>query len=98
MHISYCKILLRLPTCHNLKSKRRILHSLITRVRNRYNVAIAEINSGAAWQSASIGIAALSGDGRHCEAIISNILHFINTDIKADFEVIEQYQNTLSGL
>lgn len=84
--------------CQDLKNKRRILHSLIARVRNRYHVAIAEINSGDACQIAHLGIAAVSNDSRHSESIISNVLHFINTEIKADFEVVEQHQDTIRGL
>ena len=89
---------MRLPTCQNLKDKRRILHSLIARVHHRYHVAIAEINSSAACKTAHLGIAAVSGDSRHSEAIISNILHFINAEIKADFEVVEEHQDTIRGL
>lgn len=98
MHISYCKITLRLPSCMSLKNKRRIMHSLITRVRNRYHIAIAEINSGDNYQIAHLGIAAVSSDSHHSESIISSILHFINTEIKADFEVIKQHQATIRGL
>ena len=44
MSLGVCTVKLRLPENHSLKDKRKVLKSITTRVRNRYNVAIAEMD------------------------------------------------------
>ncbi len=52
MHIGVCKIKLYLPESQSLKDKRRVLKSLIARLKNRFNVAIAEVEAQDIHQSA----------------------------------------------
>ena len=44
MNVGVCRINLRLPENESLKGKRRILKSIISRVGNKFNVAIAEVD------------------------------------------------------
>ena len=84
MNVGVCKVKMRLPENMSLKGKRRVLKSIITRVTNKFNVAIAEVDDEEAWQLASLGICCVSNNGRHANEIISKIVDFI---VKSRFDV-----------
>ena len=75
---------LRLPENSSLKGKRRVLKSIISRVRNRFNVAIAEVDNEDAWQLATLGICCVSNNSRQTNEMISKIVDFI---IQSRFDV-----------
>lgn len=77
MNVSVCRIELRLPENHSLKGKRQVIHSIITRVKNKFNVSIAEVDNQNLWQLATIGIACVSNQRRHSDETLSNIVKFI---------------------
>jgi uncharacterized protein YlxP (DUF503 family) len=77
MNIGVCKLNLRLPGNSSLKDKRRVLKSITSRVSNKFNVAVAEVDNGDLWQLATIGICCVSNDRRHANEIMSNVVAFI---------------------
>ena len=77
MHVSMCQIELRLPENHSLKGKRQIIKSITTRLRNRFNVSVAEVDNQGLWQIATLGIACVSNHRRHTDEILSNAVKFI---------------------
>ena len=48
-------ITLRLHDCRSLKGKRKIVKSMINRLRNNFNASIAEVGSNDIYQKAEIG-------------------------------------------
>ena len=44
MTIGFCRIDLYLPECASLKQKRGVLKGVIARTRNKFNVAVAELD------------------------------------------------------
>ena len=54
MHAGVFKIKLRFPENLSLKGKRGMLKSINTRLRNRFNVSVAEIDEHDMWQLATI--------------------------------------------
>lgn len=77
MVVGVCAIELWFPEPNSLKEKRRTLRSIIDRVRNRFNVSIAEVDHNDLWQKASIGIACVANDGSHVNEVLSNVVNFI---------------------
>ena len=43
VHLGVCRIMLRLPDSASLKDKRQVSRSLTARIRNTFNVAVAEV-------------------------------------------------------
>lgn len=84
MNVGVCKINLRLPENLSLKGKRQVLKSITARVRNRFNVSVAEIDNHDRWQLATIGVCYLSNDNRHTNEVLSKIADFV---INSRFEV-----------
>ena len=84
MNVGVCKINLRLPGNSSLKGKRQVLKSITTRVRNKFNVSVAEVDNHDRWQLATIGICCVSNDNRYTNEVLSKVVDFV---INAHFEV-----------
>ncbi|MBN2370069.1 MAG: DUF503 domain-containing protein [Vicinamibacteria bacterium] len=56
---------LHLQSVHSLKEKRQILRSLMTRLRNRFNVAVAEVEHQDLWQRARLAVVSVNSDREH---------------------------------
>lgn len=84
MNVGVCKVNLRLPENLSLKGKRRVLKSITTRVRSKFNVAVAEVDNEELWQLATLGICCVSNSSRHTNEVISKIVDFI---ISSRFDV-----------
>ncbi len=84
MHIGVCKIRLRIPESHSLKAKRRVIKSLTARLKNRFNVAIAEVEALEAHQFAILAAVSVSNDVVHLNKIISHLITFIETNVDAE--------------
>ena len=78
MHIGICTLHLRLPESHSLKEKRRAIKSIKDRIRNKFNVSIAEIDRLDDWQWATLGAACVSNDAKLTNSMLSNIVNFID--------------------
>jgi len=77
-----------LPENESLKGKRRILKSIVSRVGNKFNVAIAEVDNGDMWQLATIGICCVSNDRRHANEVMSRVVDFI-INSRPDAEILD---------
>lgn len=96
MLIGICKVKLIIPENHSLKGKRQILSSLINRIRNKYQVAIAEVEQHDNWQLATLGISAVSNEGRHLESLFSNIIRHIEEN-SGEYHLHDHSHEILSG-
>jgi uncharacterized protein YlxP (DUF503 family) len=77
MTVGACRITLRLPENDSLKGKRQLVKSITSRVRNKYNVSIAEIDDNESWQIVSLGVSCVSNNARHADEMLSNVVKFI---------------------
>lgn len=60
MTLAVLHITLRLDHAHSLKDRRQCVRSLKDTLRHGFNVSVAELDEAIKWQSATIGIAAIS--------------------------------------
>jgi hypothetical protein len=97
MQVGVCRVKLHLPENESLKGKRQVIRSVTTRVRSRFNVAIAEIEDNQLWQIASLGITCVSNDARHANEMLSKVVEFIQ-DIRGDAELVDYEVEILSSL
>ena len=77
MNVGICKIKIRLPGNMSLKGKRHVLKSIISRVRNKFNVAVAEVDDQNLWQLAMLGISCISNDQQYTNEVMSKVVNFI---------------------
>ncbi|AQS56849.1 MAG: DUF503 domain-containing protein [Novibacillus thermophilus] len=57
----------RVPASTSLKDKRRVIKSVITRIKNRYNVSIAEVDMQDHQQLATIGMGVVANTKKQVE-------------------------------
>ncbi|MFC1534815.1 DUF503 domain-containing protein [Thermodesulfobacteriota bacterium] len=63
----------------SLKGKRKILRSMVDKIKNKFNVAIAEIGSNDKWQKIELGISTVGNDKRHVDSSLNNVLAFLES-------------------
>ncbi len=76
--VGSCELILHLPENHSLKGKRQVSRSLVQRIRNRFNVSVAEVADHDQWQTLSLGVSCVSGDSRHANEILSKVIDFVD--------------------
>jgi len=96
MNVGVCRVTLRLPENQSLKGKRRVIGSLTSRIRNKFNVSIAEVGDNDSWQMASLGITCVSNDAAHTDRVLSSVVEFIVRS-RNDVEIVAQDQETIGG-
>jgi uncharacterized protein YlxP (DUF503 family) len=64
---------LHFPGARSLKDKRQALRSLESRVRNRFNVSIAEVEHQDLWQRARLAVVSVNTDHDHCESTLRSV-------------------------
>lgn len=74
MNVGVCKISLRIPENSSLKGKRQVLKSITSRIRNKFNVSVAEVGDNELWQLATVGIGYVSNDGRLTNEVLSKVV------------------------
>jgi uncharacterized protein YlxP (DUF503 family) len=90
MTVGSCKIELRIPDSGSLKDKRRVVKSIKDRVQARFNVGIAEVDRLDDWQRATLGVAAVSNDGRLVDETLSKVVNWIEANgevLVVDYEI-----------
>jgi uncharacterized protein YlxP (DUF503 family) len=78
--VGTCLVSLHIPDSGSLKAKRFVLRRLKDRVRNKFNVSIAEIDDFDLWQRSTLGIAVVSKDVQFANRVISNVIRLIESD------------------
>jgi hypothetical protein len=79
MIVGVCTIELRMRESRSLKAKRQVLKSIVTRVKNNFNVAIAEVDYQDKWQHAVLGVAVVSTAQDHANGFLSKVVNFIES-------------------
>ena len=72
---------LHLPGVGSLKGKRHVLKGLKEKVRQRFEVAVAEVDHHDTWQRATIAVACVSHDARHANEVVSKAVDFIEGNV-----------------
>ena len=94
MVIGVCRIRLLIHDNHSLKGKRQVLKSLTEKVRNRFNVSVAEVGLNDSWRDAEVGVSAVGNDRAFVNSVLDKVLNFVvglNTA-----EVVDHYIEILN--
>lgn len=65
---------------HSLKEKRMVVKSVKDRIRQRFNVAVAELDSQDKWQKVSLGFVTLGPSKLHCSQVLDRIESLLDED------------------
>jgi len=93
MIIGTCKLHLRAEWANSLKEKRTVVKSIIDKVKNKFNVSIAETENLDMHKDITLGFACVTNETRHAQSIMQNVLVFIENN--TDASVVEVYTEIL---
>ena len=79
MVVATCVITLHLDGVFSLKDKRSIVKSIVTRLPQQFNVAVAEVDHQDVWQTAVIGIVTVGNDRRYLQGLLEKTVTWIET-------------------
>jgi uncharacterized protein YlxP (DUF503 family) len=72
-----------IPNARTLKDKRRVVRSLIDRLRHRFRVAAAEVEDNDVHNHAVLGFAAVSNEVRHAQSVLTQVVEFVRNSPNA---------------
>ncbi len=78
MVIGFGIITLRIHDCRSLKAKRKVVKSIIARVRNGFNASVAEIGANDVYHRAEIGFALVGNNRSLVNSKLDKILNAID--------------------
>ena len=73
MPIAYLTLELRIEGAHSLKDKRQVVRSVKDRLRNSFNISIAEIEVTDLWQRATLGVVSISDSRDYLEGLMQSV-------------------------
>ena len=76
------------PWVHSLKEKRMIVNSLVSRLRNRFHISVAEIDEQDTHQIIVIGIAAIVPHNAIADSLMDEMSAFVEETTEA--EILEE--------
>ncbi len=79
MVVGTLKIEFMLFDNRSLKGKRKVVKSMVDKVKARFNVSIAEVGANDKWQKIELGISAVGNDRRHIDSSLNHILNFLDS-------------------
>jgi uncharacterized protein YlxP (DUF503 family) len=64
---------LRIEHAQSLKDKRQVVRSMKDRLRARFNVATAELDSSSLWNRATVGVVSLSDSRDYLDGLMKHV-------------------------
>jgi len=73
MALAILTLELRIEGARSLKDKRQVLRSLKDKLRQSFNVSVAEVDQTELWQRATIGVVSISSSRDYLEGLMRNV-------------------------
>lgn len=80
MVIGICSLELHFPESGSLKSKRQYLRRIKDRIKNNFNVSIAEVENNDLWQRTTVGVAVVANNKRFANEVLSHVVRQITSE------------------
>lgn len=77
MFVGVLTVELFIGESQSLKDKRRVLKSIIDRIKARFNVSIAEVDGLELWQRSTLGLSMISNEQTHVHRVFASVTGFI---------------------
>lgn len=97
MNVAVATVTLHLPGAGSLKDKRGIVQSLMARLRDRYNLSVAEVADQDSHRSSQLGLSAVNTSYVHAHETVQSAVRFMEDELIGKGEVVAVWQEVLSG-
>lgn len=73
MPVAQLTLELRIEHAQSLKDRRQVVRSIKDQLRQSFNVSVAEMDEAATWQSATIGVVAISRSRDYLHGLVEEV-------------------------
>lgn len=73
MPVAHLNLEIRIEHAQSLKDRRQVVRSLKDQLRQGFNITVAEMDEAVTWQSATIGVAAISRSRDYLHGLIEEV-------------------------
>lgn len=73
MPVASMSLQLRIEHSRSLKARRQVVRSLKEKLRRGFNISVAEMDEAVTWQSATLGIAAVSRSRDYLSGLMAQV-------------------------
>lgn len=93
MTVGVLEVSLAIRQARDLKGKRRILKSLKDRIRQHFNVSVAEVGRQEAHQYSRLAVAVVATDGRFADQVLGQVVNLVRgvRDVQLVDVSVEKY-------
>jgi uncharacterized protein len=87
MPVAAMTIELRIEHAQSLKDRRQVVRSLKEKLSHGFNISVAEMDEAVTWQSATLGVAAVSASRDYLSGLMRQVedaVHRIANDLGAN--------------
>jgi uncharacterized protein len=96
MFVGIARFEIFIPASSSLKDKRQVLRSVTNSVRNKFNVAISEVDHQDLWQRAALGVACVASSPGHCRRVLQEVERSVARSIIGSAELIDATVDVVS--
>jgi uncharacterized protein YlxP (DUF503 family) len=75
--VGIARLTVFIAASHSLKEKRMVLRRVKDRVRQKFNVSVAEVEENDVWQRGVLGIALVGNERRFVESALDEVVRFV---------------------
>ena len=79
MRVGCCSIRFLLHGNRSLKGKRRVVRTIKDRVKNKFNISVAEVGDQDEWQNLHLGIAVVGSNDFNLDDRLNRVVDFIDS-------------------
>lgn len=73
MAVAHLTLEIRIEHAQSLKDRRQVVRSMKDQLRQSFNISVAEMDEAATWQSATLGIVAISHSRSYLHGLIEEV-------------------------
>lgn len=88
MVIGLLTVELHIPASQSLKDKRQVTRSLVSRLRQEFNISVAEVDHQDSWQLCTLAVACVSGETSQAQQLMQRAATYIE-EHAVDYYVLE---------
>ncbi len=81
MKIGLIRIHFHIAEAQSLKQKRQVMRSIKDRLRNQFNVAVAEIGSNDLWQTGELAVVTVANEHQFVDSMLQKINNFFEEQL-----------------
>lgn len=97
VHIGVGRLDLLLPESHSLKDRRQVSRSLTARIRQQFNVGVAEAPEPRLWRRLTLVVCCVSSDADLASEVVAGVAAFVEQS-RPDLQLLDCHTEIISGV